>query len=187
MSTKHRIKTKTKKRATFTYYNPKIRKLTNLLKHTNINIAFKNRNTIQQYTKPKILNKNQDYNMSGIYRLTCNTSKMSYIGQTSRNINQRYGEPMRYIRSNGPQSAYAQHILQNLHEYGSIADTVSLLKSIHRTNWQKSKSEMPGTYVTSGTMAPNLPTHSIYYKIYTNTDLLQTLCPYSNPYIRRQC
>ena len=44
-------------------------------------------------------------------------------------------------------------------------------------------------YVTSGTMTPNLPTHSInlYYKIYTNMDLLQTLCPYTNPYIRRQC
>jgi len=43
-----------KKWATFTYYSPKIRKLTNLFKHTNINIAFKNTNTIQQYTKPKM-------------------------------------------------------------------------------------------------------------------------------------
>jgi hypothetical protein len=29
--------------------------------------------------------------------------------------------------------------------------------------------------------------YCIYYKIYTNTDLLQALCPYSNTYIRRQC
>jgi ribosomal protein S15P/S13E len=73
-----------KKRAIFTYYSPKIGKLTNLFKHTNINIAFKNTNTTQQYTKPKTLDKNQDYIMSGIYKLTCNTCKMSYIGQTSR-------------------------------------------------------------------------------------------------------
>jgi len=33
-----------------------------------------------------------------------------------------------------PQSAYAQHILQNLHEYGSITDTVYLLKPIHKTS-----------------------------------------------------
>jgi len=33
-----------------------------------------------------------------------------------------------YIRKNDLQSAYAQHILQNLHEYGSITDTMSLLK-----------------------------------------------------------
>jgi glycine cleavage system regulatory protein len=69
-------KDENKKRTTFTYYSPKIRKLTNLFKHTNINIAFKNANTIQQYTKPKTLNKNQDHNMSGIYKLTFNTCKI---------------------------------------------------------------------------------------------------------------
>jgi hypothetical protein len=30
--------------------------------------------------------------------------------------------------------AYAQHILQNLHEYGYITDTMSLLKPIHKTS-----------------------------------------------------
>jgi hypothetical protein len=58
--------------------------------------------------------------MSKIHRLTCNTCKMPYIGQTSRNLNQRCRKRIRYIRNNGPQSAYAQHILQNLQEYGSI-------------------------------------------------------------------
>jgi hypothetical protein len=62
-------KDENKKQATFTSYSPKIIKLTNLFKHTNINIAFKSTNTIQQYTKPKTLDKNQDYNMSGIYKL----------------------------------------------------------------------------------------------------------------------
>jgi len=47
-------------------------------------------------------------------RITC---KMSYIGQTSRNLNQRYREHIRYITNNDPQSAYAQHMLLNLHEY----------------------------------------------------------------------
>jgi len=70
--------------------------------------------------------------MSGIYKLTCSTCKMSYIGQTSRNLNQRYREHIRYIRSIDPQSAYAQHILQNLHECGSITDTMSLIKPIHK-------------------------------------------------------
>jgi hypothetical protein len=100
-----------KKRATFTYYSPKIGKLTNLFKHTNINIAFKNTNTIQQYTKPKTLNKNQGYNMSEIYKRTCNTCKMSYRGQTSSNLNQRYWEHIRYIKNNDSQSDYAQHVL----------------------------------------------------------------------------
>jgi len=57
---------------------------------------------------------------------------MSYIGQASRNLKQRYREHIRYIRKNNPQSAYAQHILQNRHEYGSIIDTMTLLKPIHK-------------------------------------------------------
>ena len=39
-----------------------------------------------------------------------------------------------YIRNNDPQSAYAQHILRNQHEYGTITDTVTLLKPIHKTS-----------------------------------------------------
>jgi hypothetical protein len=88
-------KDENKKRAIFVYYSPKNRKLTNLLKNTNINIAFKNTNTIRQYTEPKTLDKNQDYNMSGIYILTCNTCKISYIGQTDGIINQGYKEHIR--------------------------------------------------------------------------------------------
>jgi hypothetical protein len=72
--------------------------------------------------------------MSGIYKLTCNTCKISYIGQTNRHLKQRYREHIRYIRNNDPQSAYAQHIPQNLHEYGSITDTMSILKPIYKTS-----------------------------------------------------
>jgi hypothetical protein len=104
-------KNKNKKCATFTYHTPKIRKITNLFKHTDIGIAFKSKSTIQQLTKPKISNNTQDHNRSGIYKLTCNTCKMSYIGQTTRNLKQICQEHIRYIRNNNPQSVYAQHIL----------------------------------------------------------------------------
>jgi hypothetical protein len=77
-------KDENKKWATFTYYSPKIRKLTKLFKHTKINTAFRNTNTIQQYAKPKTIDKNQDYNTSGIYIFTCNRCKISYIGQTRK-------------------------------------------------------------------------------------------------------
>ena len=84
--------------------------------------------------KPKIPNNTQEYNKSGIYKLTCNTSKLSYIGQTSRNLKQRYQEHICYIRNDNPQSAYAQHILNNKHKYGSITDTMTLLKPEHKTS-----------------------------------------------------
>jgi iron uptake system EfeUOB component EfeO/EfeM len=80
----------------------KMRKVTNPFKHKNINIAFKSTNTTQQYTNPKTLDKNQDNYMNEIYKLTCNTRKMSYIGHTSRNLNPRYQGHIRYIRKMTP-------------------------------------------------------------------------------------
>jgi len=59
---------------------------------------------------------------------------MSYIGQTSRDLTQRYREHICYIRNNDPQSAYAQHILRNQHEYGTITFAMTLLKPIHKTS-----------------------------------------------------
>jgi len=59
---------------------------------------------------------------------------MSYTGQTSRDLTQRYCEHIRYIRNNNPQSAYAQYIVRNQHEYGTITVTMTLLKPIHKTS-----------------------------------------------------
>ena len=104
--------------AKFTYHNPKVKKLTNLFKHTNTNV-------IPQSIKPKNPEKVPDYNRSGVYKLKCKTCNMSYIGQTSRDMTQRYSEHISYIRNNDPQSAYVQHILRNQHEYRTITDTMT--------------------------------------------------------------
>ena len=113
---------------------PKVRKITNLFKQTDINIAFKITNTIQQQTRPKNHGMTPDHNKSGIYELKCNTCSKAYIGQTNRNLSPRFREHNRYIKNNDPpQSAYAQHILQNIHEYGTLADTMTLLKPLHDT------------------------------------------------------
>jgi len=86
-----------------------------------------------QLTKPKPHTHIQEHNKSGIYALTCNTCKQAHIGQTSRNLRQRYQEHIRYIRNNDPQSAYALHILIDQHEYGPMNDTVTLLKHEQKT------------------------------------------------------
>jgi len=59
---------------------------------------------------------------------------MSYIGQTSSSLKQRYQEHIRYIRHNESQSAYALHILNNKHEYGPISNTMTLLNHINKTS-----------------------------------------------------
>ena len=61
---------------------------------------------------------------SKIYRMKCQC-KLSYIGQSGSILNLRYNEYVRYIKSNNSQSAYANHILSNIHEYGPIEITMT--------------------------------------------------------------
>jgi hypothetical protein len=71
--------------------------------------------------------------LSGIYELTCKTCDKAYVGQTSRSLTARFREHTRYIKNNNPQSAYALHILENLHEYGTIDDNITLLQPVKNT------------------------------------------------------
>jgi hypothetical protein len=79
-----KINNQSKNWVTFTYHRAKVRKITNLFKHTDTKIAFKSTNTIHQQTGPKNLHITQDYDKSGIYRLTCKTSDKAYVGQTRK-------------------------------------------------------------------------------------------------------
>jgi len=88
----------------FIYYRPIIRKINNLFKHTDVGRSFKNINTLQQLTKPKIVNNTQEQDNRGICKIICSTRKMPCIGQTSRSLKQKYQEHIRYIKQNGPQS-----------------------------------------------------------------------------------
>jgi len=123
--------TKNEKWATFTFSSPKIRKVTNLLKKTGIKIAFRCSNTLAHLIKTTTNTRTPPHNRPGIYQLKCHTCNQSYVGQTSRNLKTRYNEHIRYIKSNNPQSAYAQHILNNRHEYGTTDNLMTLLKPIH--------------------------------------------------------
>jgi hypothetical protein len=60
---------KKKKWVIFTYHSPLVRKITNLFKNTDINIAFKAGNTIYKQLAQKADNSNP----SGIYAIKCNT------------------------------------------------------------------------------------------------------------------
>lgn len=56
-------------------------------------------------------------------------------------LKQKYLEHTRYIRDNHPQSAYAAHILSNIHEYGSINNNTSLLKQVNKGPHMSSKEQ----------------------------------------------
>jgi len=116
----------------FTYYSPKIRKITNLFKNTNIGIAFKATTTLQQLLRPTTQIPTSEHERSGTYKITCNTCHKAYVGQTSRNLNLRFQEHVQYIKNNDPHSAYSLHILNYRHKYGNISDTMTLLKQINK-------------------------------------------------------
>jgi hypothetical protein len=113
-----------KKWTVFTYFSPLIRRVTNIFKHTDLKIVFRAINTLQQ----QLSEKPKQQNPSGIYRLKCNTCNLFYIGHSGRAIDVRFKEHLRYIHMNNPTSAYATHILHSIHEYGTINDTLHLLK-----------------------------------------------------------
>ena len=111
--------------ATFTYQGGYIRGITNTFKDTRIRIAYRATNTtigMLRYTK------RNGYNDRGIYKLICNPCQDVYIGQTGSATDTRYKEHIRYIRFNNPQSAYALHILNNRHEYGTKEHIMELIK-----------------------------------------------------------
>jgi hypothetical protein len=123
---------KQKKWTTFTYHFPKIRKVTNLFKHTNTKIAYRTSNKIAQRTRTANSKPTHDFEKSGIYKLECRTCHKAYVGQISRTLKIRCREHMRYIMNNNSQSAYATHILETGHEYGNMADILSMLRPVNR-------------------------------------------------------
>ena len=114
-----------RKWVTFTYHSPSVHKITSLVKRTNLKIAFRPTNMIYQ----QLSRKSKDSNPRGIYQLKCNTCNNGYVGQSSRPITVRHREHLRYIRNNNPISAYATHILDKRHGFGSADETLKLLKS----------------------------------------------------------
>jgi len=106
-----------------------IRRIANLFNHTDLNIAFRTTNTLQQ----ELSEKQNNTNPRGIYKLKCSTCNKAYVGQTGKSIGIRHKEHITYIRTNNPQSAYAMHLLQNRHEYGAIENTLQLLKTCRKS------------------------------------------------------
>lgn len=112
----------------FTHYSQLVRKITNLFKQINVNIACLSTNTVYDFMKPKTNYAIDEYANSGIHELRCAAYKCCYVGQTSLNLKHRHQEHLRYIKHNHPQLAYTSHILNNVHEYGHVDNILSLLK-----------------------------------------------------------
>jgi hypothetical protein len=93
--------------ATFTYSGKEVRKVANLFRDTNIKMAFRTRNQIDDILRPRP--QRDKYNRSGIFRMKCMDCP-----QTGRSNNN---------------TGYANHILNTGHTYGTITDTMEIINT----------------------------------------------------------
>jgi hypothetical protein len=67
--------------ATFSYIGKETHFITNIFKHTDIQIAFRTKNTIQNLLKPRKPTPDK-FSSSGVYKLTFPECNKAYVGQT---------------------------------------------------------------------------------------------------------
>jgi hypothetical protein len=89
-------------------------------------IAFRTTNTIQNILKHQP--PTDKYNRSGIYQMKCLNCSLKYTGQTGRTFNIKYKEHIHAIRNNNTNTGYSKHILDTGHTYGTINDTMYIVK-----------------------------------------------------------
>jgi hypothetical protein len=111
----------------FTHYSLLVRKITNLFKQINVNIACLSTNTVHDFMKPKTNYAVDERPNSGIHELRCAIYKCSYVRQTSLNLKHRHQEHLRYIKHN----CHTPLILNNVCECGRVDNIMSLLKQVN--------------------------------------------------------
>ena len=124
---KQRHTTPTHKWATFTYIGKETMYITNLFRHTNINVAFRTNNTIYNRLSPTH-HTTDKYTQSGDYKLTCPDCNKAYVGQTGRSLLARYKDHKRVFRHNSHTSKFAQHLNEHAHSFGTIHNTMQILQ-----------------------------------------------------------
>jgi len=67
---------------TFIYYSPLFRKVRNVFQDSSLQMAFNPTNTASHLTKERGNTHNKLRRESGVYKLTCHTCGLAYIGQT---------------------------------------------------------------------------------------------------------
>jgi hypothetical protein len=84
--------------ATFTYRGKETRKITKFFKKTQIKVAFRTQNTIQNIVK--LHSQIDKYEKSGIYQIKCMDCPLQYVRQTGRTFCTRNKEHIQEIRNN---------------------------------------------------------------------------------------
>jgi hypothetical protein len=66
-----------------------------------------------------------------------------YIGQTGRTFSKRYKEHIQATRNNNSNSGYSNHIVNTGHTYGTIADTMDVIRTGRKGRHLKHSGKIP--------------------------------------------
>lgn len=113
----------------FTYVNEDTYKLTNMLKRKyGITPAYATRNTIKNFIHNSNIENFNEFDRSGVYKLTCQQSNCGaeYVGQTGRAFKVRYNEHVKGKIRNRP-TAFSDHICDNNHGFTNIEQEMKVL------------------------------------------------------------
>jgi hypothetical protein len=99
--------------------------ITNIFRHTGIQIAFRTKSTIQNLLTHRKPNPDK-FSSSGVYKHTCPECSKAYVGQTGSRFSLRYNEHKRAFYNKNPSSSFAQH-LDEAHPFGLIHDIMQVL------------------------------------------------------------
>jgi hypothetical protein len=103
-----------------------------VFKNTNLKIAFKTTTTTGKLLGDT--HSTNTYEQSGINKMTCQSCHKVYIRQTGRNLRTRYKDHVRNIMFNKGESAFAQHILGQWHQYWPIEQIMEMIKYARKGN-----------------------------------------------------
>jgi hypothetical protein len=66
--------------------------------------------------------------LSGVYQMKCKDCPLRYVGQMGHTFRTRCNEHIREIQTNGQSSKFAQHILDMVHSYNTLDQTMKILQ-----------------------------------------------------------
>jgi transposase-like protein len=113
----------------FTYIRKETTFITKLLKNSSINVSYTTHNTISKLLSQQSTPKQNKFDGSGIYKLTCPDCSMKYVGQTGRSFRTGFSEHFRDFKYANHKSKFAQHLLDNNHSFGPIDNILEVLHS----------------------------------------------------------
>jgi len=100
--------------------------ITNAFKHSDLKIAFRTNNTIENLLKQRDSIPDK-FSSSGVYKLNCADCHKAYVGQTEIQFYTRYKEHKGAFYHNGRTSNFAQHLHDNAHSFGPIDNILQVL------------------------------------------------------------